>query len=210
LLLKQRTRTNISLVLFIALLLVSAGVWSMRAPAQEGPRDGVYFGSAQGFMGELGVDVTIEGGRITAIDVRPHQETPFIADPALETLVDEILAAQSTEVDIVSGATYTSQALLQAVEQAIGKASISYTDGVHTGTAEGFGGKLVLEVTVAGGAITAIEIVEEYETPFIAQDAFEQLPEAIIAAQSWEVDIVSGATVTSKAIMAAVEDALTE
>jgi len=54
------------------------------------------------------------------------------------------------------------------------------------------------------------EIVEEYETPFIAQDAFEQLPEAIIAAQSWEVDIVSGATVTSRAIMAAVEDALTE
>src|SRR5690554_7152416 len=103
----------------------------MRAPAQEGPRDGVYFGSAQGFMGELGVDVTIEGGRITAIDVRPHQETPFIADPALETLVDEILAAQSTEVDIVSGATYTSQALLQAVEQAIGDRKSTRLNSSH-------------------------------------------------------------------------------
>jgi len=48
------------------------------------------------------------------------------------------------------------------------------------------------------------------ETPFIAKNAIEQIPEAIIMAQSWEVDVVSGATITSNAIKSAVEEALTE
>ncbi|HBG09754.1 MAG TPA: FMN-binding protein, partial [Firmicutes bacterium] len=55
-----------------------------------------------------------------------------------------------------------------------------------------------------------VAVLENSETPFIAENAFKQVPEAIVANQSWEVDVVSGATVTSKAIMAAVEAALTE
>ena len=43
------------------------------------------------------------------------------------------------------------------------------------GSAEGFGGTLVLDVTVEGGKITAIEIVETSETPFIADTAFKEL-----------------------------------
>ncbi len=70
-----RTRRNISLVLFIALLLVSAGgVWSMNS-AQDGPKDGKYFGKAQGFGGEVIVDVEISGGKIAAVQVRPRRNT---------------------------------------------------------------------------------------------------------------------------------------
>lgn len=203
-----RTRRNISLVLFIGLMLVSAVVWSMGNDT-GGMTDGTFTGQAKGFADMVVVDVTISGGKITAINVRPHQETPFIADPAIETLTQNILASQNPNVDVVSGATYTSKAIIAAVEQAISKASSSFTDGVHVGTAEGFGGPLKVEVTVEKGSITKVVVLENDETPFIAKDALVKIPEAIVAAQSWEVDILSGATVTSKAIMAAVEAALT-
>ena len=206
--LSMQTRRNVSLILLIALLVVTGVVWSMGSQ-EEGLKDGVYFGQAQGFAGEVGVDVTISGGKITNIEVRPHQETPFIADPAIETLVKNILETQTADVDVVSGATYTSQGFIAAVEQALRKAE-GFQDGAYTGSAQGFGGALTAEVTVANGSITKVAVLENSETPFIAENAFKQVPEAIVANQSWEVDVVSGATVTSKAIMAAVEAALTE
>ncbi|HPT82512.1 MAG TPA: FMN-binding protein [Limnochordia bacterium] len=204
----MQTRRSISLVLLIALLVVTGVVWSMGAQ-EEGLKDGVYVGRAQGFGGEVVVDVTISGGRITAIAVRPHDETPFIAGPAIETLVAKMIETQSPEVEAVSGATYTSNALIAAVKQAVRKAE-GFKDGVYTGTAEGFGGPLTVEVTVANGAIAKVVVLENSETPFIAEEAFKKLPEAIVANQSWDVDVVSGATYTSKAIIAAVEAALTE
>ncbi len=206
--LSMQTRRSISLVLLIALLVVTGVVWSMGAQ-EEGLKDGVYVGRAQGFGGEVVVDVTISGGRITAIAVRPHDETPFIAGPAIETLVAKMIETQSPEVEAVSGATYTSNALIAAVKQAVRKAE-GFKDGVYTGTAEGFGGPLTVEVTVANGAIAKVVVLENSETPFIAEEAFKKLPEAIVANQSWDVDVVSGATYTSKAIIAAVEAALTE
>lgn len=116
--LTQRTRRNVSLILFISLLLVSAVVWSMDSN-EDVLKDGVFTGEAKGFGGMVTVDVTVNGGRITSIEVRPHQETPFIAGPAIETLVQDMLAAQSADVDVVSGATVTSTALKSAVEQAL-------------------------------------------------------------------------------------------
>jgi len=206
--LSMQTRRSISLVLLIGLLVVTGVVWSMGSQ-EQGLKDGVYFGKAEGFGGEVGVDVTISGGKIAKIDVRPHEETPFVAGPAIEQLVKTIVETQSTDVDVVSGATYTSKALIAAVQQAVRKAE-GFKDGVYTGTAEGFGGPVKVEVTVANGAISQVVVLENDETPFIAENAIKQVPEAIVASQSWEVDVVSGATYTSKAIMAAVEAALTE
>jgi len=204
--LSMQMRRNISLVLFIALLVVTGVVWSMGS-SEAGLKDGVYFGSAQGFGGQVEVDVTISGGKLAKIEVRPHLETPGIADPAIATLVEQMLSAQDANVDVVSGATYTSKALIAAVQQALCKAE-GFKDGVYTGSAQGFGGTLTVEVTVAGGAIAKVAVLENSETPFIAEQALKEVPEAIVAQQSWEVEAVSGATVTSKAIMAAVEAAL--
>lgn len=198
-----RTRTSISLVLFIALLLVSAAVWSMAG--QDG---GVYSGTAQGFGGPLTVDVTVSDGKITDVTVRPHQETPFIAEGALNTLTENVVESQSANVEIVSGATYTSKAFIAAVEQALIKSRLE--DGTHIGTADGFGGPLKVAVTVSGGSIATVEILENSETPFVAGEALDQLPVAIVATQWWDVDVVSGASVTSRAIMQAVENALTD
>ncbi len=77
-----------------------------------------------------------------------------------------------------------------------------------TGTAEGFGGPVTVSVEVEDGKITKVEIVEQSETPAIAGDALEQLPAAIVEKGSTDVDMVSGATYTSTAIIEAVNNAL--
>lgn len=73
--------------------------------------------------------------------------------------------------------------------------------------AGGLGGDIVVKVTFDGDAMTAIEVVSENETPEIGGKAFETLIPEVIAANSIDVDAVTGATITSKAFFAAVEDA---
>ena len=82
--------------------------------------------------------------------------------------------------------------------------------GTYTGEGQGIGGAVKVAVTVEGGAITAVEVVEHAETAGICDPAIEKIPAAIVAGQSLAVDTVTGATVTSKAILAAAEQALTE
>ena len=205
--LRMRTRRNISLVLFIGLLLTSAVVWSMMSGA-AGMEDGIYTGTAEGFGGDLVVDVTISGGEITDVTVRPHQETPFIADSAIEELTGKIVQTQSANVEAVSGATYTSKALIAAVEEALNKASGVYADGVYAGSAKGFGGDVIVDVTISGGEITDVTVRPHQETPFIADAAIEELTAKIVETKSTDVEIVSGATYTSKAVIEAVNVAL--
>ena len=85
--LSMQVRRNVSLILLVGLLIVTGVVWSMGSQA-EGLKDGVYFGQAQGFAGNVGVDVTISGGRIAKIEVRPHDETPFSPDRPLKAGTD--------------------------------------------------------------------------------------------------------------------------
>ncbi len=81
-------------------------------------------------------------------------------------------------------------------------------DGVYEGSANGMGGAVKVAVTVSGGKITAVEIVEHSETAGVSDPAIEQMPAKIIDAQSTDVDAVAGATVTSEAIKEAVKAAL--
>lgn len=77
-----------------------------------------------------------------------------------------------------------------------------------TGTAEGFGGAVNVTVTVNGDDIVTVEAVGDSETAGIGSNAIEQLPAKIAEADSTEVDVVAGATVTSNAIIEAVNAAL--
>ena len=77
-----------------------------------------------------------------------------------------------------------------------------------TGKGKGFGGEVTVTVTKKGDKIIEVKAVGEKETPNVAGKALEQIPKAIVAANSAEVDVVSGATVTSKAIIYAVNNAL--
>lgn len=81
----------------------------------------------------------------------------------------------------------------------------------YIGRGQGMGGtKVVVRVTVNGDKITKVEVLESVETPGVADRALRVMPERIAQAGSTEVDTVSGGTVTSRAILAAVEDALSK
>ena len=87
-------------------------------------------------------------------------------------------------------------------------ASAEMTAGTYTGEGQGVGGAVKVAVTVENNAITAVEVVEHSETAGISDPAIERVPAAIVANQSLAVDTVTGATMTSKAILAAAEQAL--
>ena len=80
----------------------------------------------------------------------------------------------------------------------------------YIGTANGFGGEVKVKVTMNGDKIEKIDVLSHSETPGISDPAFSTIPQAIIDAQSTTVDTVANATVSSKAIMAAVENALSQ
>ncbi|MEW8973787.1 MAG: flavocytochrome c [Tissierellaceae bacterium] len=78
----------------------------------------------------------------------------------------------------------------------------------YVGTADGHNGEIKVEVTVDENSIKSIEVIEHNESPGISDPAIERIPKAIVEDQSLAVDAISGATVTSDAIIAAVTDAL--
>lgn len=84
-----------------------------------------------------------------------------------------------------------------------------WLDGSYQGVAPGMHGDIVLTVTVAKGKIAAITIDKQEETVGVADLALTRVPADIVKKQSASVDAVAGASVSSKAIMAAVENALT-
>lgn len=83
---------------------------------------GTYEGSGMGFGGEITVSVTVSATEITAIEVTNHDgEDPAYYDLAV-SVTDEVLKKQKTDVDTVSGATFSSAGLLEAISDAVGKA----------------------------------------------------------------------------------------
>jgi uncharacterized protein with FMN-binding domain len=89
--------------------------------AVPGYKDGVYQGKGKGWGGDMVVKVNINGGKIAGIEVESHKETPQWADKTFGPVIGSIIKTQSTNVDIVSGATYSSKGLIDAVKDAIGK-----------------------------------------------------------------------------------------
>ncbi len=93
---------------------------------------------------------------------------------------------------------------------ACSKAKVSYTPGEYTGTAAGRNGDVTVTVTVSEDKIQSVAVTEHQETEGIADPAISDIPAAIVKAQSANVDTVSGATITSKAIIEATKNALTK
>lgn len=94
---------------------------SSAAASEPELADNEYIGEAQGMNGTVKVKVTMDGDKISKIEVLSHSETDGISDPAFETVPDAIIAAQSTEVDAAAGATVSSNAIMAAVEDALSK-----------------------------------------------------------------------------------------
>ena len=176
-----------------------------------------YKGTAEGFGGEMIVEVMVEDAEINDIKIIDHEETEDYAEPAFKQITENILNNQHTDVDVVSGSTVTSEAFIEAVEEALTSAEFNIKeeetdtiggDGKFESKAEGYGGKINLEVILEDNKISDINIIEHSETDGIADPAFDELKEAVITNQSTDIDIVTGATVTSEAFIKAVEKAL--
>ena len=87
--------------------------------AQGYHEDGTYTGSAEGYSGEMTVQVTVKGSRIEKIEILETGDDAAYLKIA-EQVIEEILRKQTTEgVDAVSGATYSSQGILNGVKQAL-------------------------------------------------------------------------------------------
>lgn len=88
-------------------------------------KDNVFIGTSdKGMGGTIQVQITVDDGKITDIEILKQNETTGIGPEALEKLVPQALEIQSAEVDVVSGATVTSEAFKEALTLAIGKAGL--------------------------------------------------------------------------------------
>ena len=82
------------------------------------------------------------------------------------------------------------------------------TPGTYTSTMTAMHGPMTVEVTVTDSAITSVEVVNQVETPGVTDPVFEKIPAAIVENQTTAVDTITGATVSSRVLMAAVQDCL--
>ena len=85
--------------------------------------DGIYTSSAQGFLSDVTVKVTVTGGRVTGVEIDASGETPELGGTAAEALAAALLKTGSTAgVDAVSGSTMTSQAIFTAMDDCLRQA----------------------------------------------------------------------------------------
>ena len=192
---------------------------------------GTYIGEGVGFNTGLIEEVTILDNQITNIEITEHNETIGYYELAFADIPSSIIMSQTTEVDTVSGATRSSEGIIEAVNDALSQAEVTesqsmtlvdestneetdkaevtsnYIDGVYTGSAEGYEGTVTVEVTVENSMIEAIEVVDNIETKAYLYRASVVI-ENMISAQSTDVDVVSGATFTSEAIINGTKEAL--
>lgn len=180
---------------------------------------GSYSASQQGFGGPVTVTLTVDDSKITDVKIEGKDETPNVGGAALETLQKSVLDAQSGEIDAVSGATITSDAVKKAVDNAISQAKgetaapsgeLAFTAGTYTGSGEGYNGPVEVSVTFDDKAVTAIEVTSSKETEHVGDIAFDILIPDMIEANGTGVDAVSGATFSSRALKEAVNDAAEE
>ena len=174
-------------------------------------------GAAQGFGSEVKVTVTVEDGKITALDVDDSGETYTLAGydraETVEKLVEAIVAAGTIDgIDTVAGATATQKAVLEAVAKALSDeeastAELAFTPGDYEATAYGYNGNVTCTVSFSETALTAIEVGANMETAHVGKTAFDIMIPEMLEANGSGVDSVSGATFTSKALREIVNNA---
>lgn len=254
---------------------VTSAISNSNDSSSEKYKDGTYTGTGTGFKGATTkVSITISDGKITSIDTVSHGDTPSYYERTIDIITEDIISSQSTSVDTVSGATYSSKGIIDAVydalNQAMGISSSSsdtnssdtiaedevmpehnpergdrghggeasfipeensdttstnddtsydsstsiqqeYTDGTYTGSGTGFrNATTTVSVTVSGGKIANIETISHGDTPHYYERTIDVITEEILSSQSTSVDTVSGATFSSRGIMEAVENALSQ
>lgn len=114
-----------ALMALLAAVLLSGCKPAAPAPTTGGEgtyKPGSYTASAQGYAGMVTVEVTVDESKITGLSVEGRDETPTVGGEAIKTLTESIKKAGSDQVDGVSGATVTSDAVKKATGEALAQA----------------------------------------------------------------------------------------
>ena len=181
--------------------------------------DGTYEGSANGFSGKIKVSVVIKNQTIRSINILSNSDDEVFFNRAKEGVIAGIIAKQSTDVDTVSGATYSSRGIINAVKDAlsssdgeeqtvVAKGDFALNDGYYEGTGNGFTGPVKLFIEIKNKSIIGIYIVKTSDDAGFFNRAKEGVTASILEKQSTDVDTVSGATYSSRGIIDAVKNAL--
>jgi uncharacterized protein with FMN-binding domain len=199
--------------------------------------DGAYTGTAEGYNGDITVEVLILKGQIASVELLSHKEDVEYLDKAM-AVTTAILQNQSTNVDVVSGATYSSVGIILAVRDALLKAvavedSIEdpglslpilppdpdadyiplygqYNDGEYAGAGAGYEGWIFLKVVIANNSIASIEVTRQIEEPAYYKSCIGLLDRVIKRQSTDGIDAVTGATYTSRGLLDAVRQALSQ
>ena len=200
-------------------------------------KEGTDYGTGTGFGGTLKVKVEISGGKITSIQIMDNQDGSEYISKA-SALINTIIQNQSTNVDTVSGATYSSVGIIQAVRNALSQAAVSTSGTTTSGEAGNAGnsGNQNQDTSAAtgnfpykegiyygtaegySGDVSVAVVIQEKSIKAILitetsdDEAFFQramgVVKNVLKTQSTEVDTVSGATYSSKGILGAIQNAL--
>lgn len=200
-------------------------------------KDGTYSAEAEGFDGPVKVTITIKNGKITKI-TNTNTDTKEYFSKAWAKIQPAILKKQGVYgVDTVSGATFSSNGILEAAQKALAKAETTakpttkptatpaptegpaptetpdtpvseYQDGTYTGKARGYSGFVTITLTIKDGKITEIANTNT-DTGSYFRKAWKVLQPAILERQSADgIDTVSGATYSSQGILGGAQQAL--
>ena len=213
----------------------STSVATVEDPAAY--KDGTYYGTGTGFGGTLKVKVEISGGKIIDIQIMENQDGSEYISKA-SALINAIISSQSTNVDTVSGATYSSVGIIQAVRDALSQAAVSgngaasdssETNGSNssysqdqststTGTVPYKEGIYYGTAEGYSGNVSVAVVIQEHTIKAILvtetsdDEAFfnraMDVVKNVLKNQNTDVDTVSGATYSSKGLIGAIKNAL--
>ena len=180
--------------------------------------NGKFSADGLNLEGTVTATVTVKGHKIADIKIKDNGNTYSKYTSAYTEIPKRIIEAQSTSVDGVTGATYSSDAVKSAVDAALAyargekeapakDAEIRFNPGTYTGRGKGYGGQIQARVTFSETGISDISIGRNSETAHVGDVAIAELPSKLIAANGLSVDAISGATMSSFGVKAAVLDA---
>ena len=194
-------------------------------------QNGIYTGTGEGYRGTMTVTVKVANGKITELILDDYVDDKSYMERAKNKIFQEMIGSQNTDVDTVSGATYSSKGLIEAVNKALGKEEDeskeneskeseekqsfieagrfrNLTDGIYTGSADAFRGDVEVQVTVENQKVKNISILSYCDTEEYFFKAAPIVIQQMEDEQSLNIDAVSGATYSSNGIIHAVANAL--
>ncbi len=201
-----------------------AGCSQDAEPSKKSGGTGKGEASAKGYGGDVDIslDIDMSSGQVSQVSIKGAGETPLKGGRAIEKLTAAIQEARSIDVDVISGATITSTAVLTAASAAYGEAlygddlnTLKMAPGTYTASSKSGYWRIVdlpVSVTVNEDAILKIEVPEERfdhgDTEVFLQCAKERFFPRVIENQSFNVDAVSSATLSCNGVRNAARLAL--